>query len=51
MTHFRHETNLQDAPREIVVFCRHLHPLYCSLAPIRGIGDFGGQMNSPLVPP
>ena len=48
--HFRRETNLQDAPREIAVFCRHLPPLYWSLGPICGIGDFGGKIKSPLVP-
>ena len=50
MMHFRRETNLQDAPREIAVFCRHLPPLYCSLGPISGIGDFGGEINSPPSP-
>ena len=40
MMHFRREANLQDAPREIAVFCRHLPPLCCSLGPICGIGDF-----------
>ena len=50
MMHFRRETNLQDAPREIAAFCRHLPPLYCSLEPICGIGDFGGKIKSPLVP-
>ena len=35
MMHFRRETNLQDAPREIVAFCRHLPPLYWSLADLR----------------
>ena len=50
MMHFRRETLLQDAPREIVVVCRHLPPLYWSLGPICGIGDFGGKIKSRLVP-
>ena len=52
MMHFRRETNLQDAPREIAVFCRHLPPLYCSLGPLCGIGDFGGEIliaPSPII--
>ena len=27
MMHFRRETKLQDAPREIAAFCRHLPPI------------------------
>ena len=47
---FRRETNLLYAPRELVVFCRDLLPLYWSLGPICGIGDFGGKIKPPLVP-
>ena len=50
MMHFRREKKMLDAPREIDVFCRHLPPLYWSLGPICGIGDFGGKIKSPLVP-
>ena len=47
---FRRETNLHDVPREIVVVCRHLPPLYWSLGPHCGIDDFGWKIKSPLVP-
>ena len=35
MMDFRHETNLLDAPREIVVVCRHLPPI---------ISEFGADL-------
>ena len=47
---FRRETKSQDAPREIAVFVRHLPPLYWTLGPMCGIGDFGGKIKMPLVP-
>ena len=47
MMRFRRETNLLDAPREIIVFvdiCPHYIGVW---GPICGIGDFGGKKIAP----